>query len=130
MFCRCCRTTHTQSALPLILMVALCVSLASGLGSLIGGIGDLIAMPDDIWLPVTAFGVGGTVWGLWMGYRTHGRGEPLTVGIFGLLVAGGGLLFSQILTLTGVGIALSAALWSTLSSRAGNPDRHEADLIG
>ncbi|NIN12394.1 MAG: hypothetical protein GTO61_13490 [Gemmatimonadales bacterium] len=74
-----------------------------------------ISFPRLIWIPLTILAMAGTVWGLLLGYRQHGRAEPLAVGIFGLAVALLGFLVSSPIALLGVTIVLGAALWSMLA---------------
>ncbi len=98
-----------------VFLVLLACGLLSGIASLVGGIVDSIALPSVAWAPVAAVAVGGTVWGLRVGARQHGRGEPLAVGLFGLVVAAAGLVLGLPVTLAGMVIVLAAALWSTMA---------------
>ena len=112
----CCSCSKSNGAFTFLVLALLAVTLISGLGSLLGGLGSMLAMPQRAWLPLSIVGVGGTVWGLWTGFRTHGRAEPMAVGVLGLAVAGAGFLFSYSLAVLGVALCLGAALWSMASA--------------
>ncbi len=109
--CSCC---PRGGGLAVLLLVLLACGLLSGIASLVGGLVDSIALPSVAWAPVSAVAVAGTLWGLKVGAQQHGRGEPLAVGVFGLVVAAAGLLLGLPVTLTGMAIVLAAALWSAM----------------
>ncbi len=100
-----------------VFLVLLACGLLSGITSLVVGLVESVALPSVAWAPVSAIAIGGTVWGLRVGARQHGRGEPLAVGMFGLIVAAAGLLLGLPVTLTGMAIVLAAALWSASATR-------------
>ncbi len=98
-----------------VFLVLLACGLLSGIASLVGGLVESVALPSVAWAPAAAVAVGGTVWGLRVGARQHGRGEPLEVGLIGLVVAAAGLVLGLPVTLAGMVIVLAAALWSTMA---------------
>jgi hypothetical protein len=79
---------------------------------LVWGIGRNLAMPSAGWIPLLMLAAAGTLWGLWLGFTVHGRSEPLSVGLFGLLVMTFGSFFFTPFVLLGVLIVLVAAVWS------------------
>ncbi len=118
MSCKChCLCCPGGGVLAVLLLVLLACGFLSGIASLVGGVVESIALPSVAWAPVSAVAVGGTVWGLKVGARQHGRGEPLAVGLFGLVVAAAGLLLGLPVTLAGMAIVLAAALWSAMAAR-------------
>ncbi len=119
MSCKChCSCCPGGGGLAVFLLVFLAFGLLSGIASLVGGLVESVALPSVAWAPAAAVAVGGTVWGLRVGARQHGRGEPLSVGLFGLVVAASGLLLGLPVTLTGMAIVLVAALWSAMAAKA------------
>ncbi len=112
--CYCC---PGGGGLVVLLLVLLAFGLLSGIANLVGGLVESIALPSVAWAPVSAVVVGGTVWGLRVAARQHGRGEPLAVGLFGLIVAAAGLLLGLPVPLAGMTIVLAAALWSAMAAR-------------
>ena len=118
MSCNChCSCCPGGGGLAVFLFALLACGLLSGIASLVGGLVESVALPSVAWAPVAAVAVGGTVWGLHVGARQHGRGEPLAVGLFGLVVAAAGLLLGLPVTLAGMAIVLAAALWSAMATR-------------
>ncbi len=113
----CCSCSKSNGAFTLLVVALLAVTLISGIGSLLGGLGHMLAMPREAWLPLSTIGIGGTVWGLWTGFRTHGHAEPLALGIIGLALAGAGFVFSHSLAVVGIALSLGAALWSMASTQ-------------
>jgi hypothetical protein len=81
-----------------------------GLIKLVAGL--QLSLPAAATVPLSLVAALGTLWGLWLGTRIHGRGEPLMVGGFGLAMAGAGFVLSVPLALAGVFTVLTAALWS------------------
>ena len=118
MSCKChCSCCPGGGGLAVLLLVLLACGVLSGIASFVGGLVASVALPSVAWAPVSAVAIGGTVWGLRIGARQHGRGEPLAVGMFGLIVAAAGLLLGLPVTLTGMAIVLAAALWSAMATR-------------
>jgi hypothetical protein len=97
------------------MVVLLICAFTTGAFRAIGGMVESAALPSVAWLPLSAVAIGGTVWGLRVGFRQHGRGEPLAVGLFGLLVAASGLFFGLPWTLFGMAVVLAAAIWSSVA---------------
>jgi hypothetical protein len=97
--------------LPLLLTAGLVV----GLIVLVARIAGSVSLPPAAWIPLSIAAFAGIAWGLWIGYKLHGRGEPLTVGMLGLVVAAAGFAFDSFFAIVGVLIALGAALWSTMA---------------
>jgi len=89
--------------------------LVGGIG-LAGELAPRVSLVHAAWMPLFAVAVGASCLGLWLGYRQHGRGEPLAVGIFGLLVAALGLVIRYPVAMFGASIVLAAALWSALAT--------------
>ncbi len=81
-----------------------------GLVKVVGGLDW--SLPPAAWVPLSIVAALGALWGLWLGTRIHGRGEPLMLGVFGLLVSATGFVLSTPLAMVGVLIVLAAALWS------------------
>jgi hypothetical protein len=101
-----CRADFVVGALPLLVFAA----VAFGAIKLIGVISANVSLPPGLWIPL---GVGATLWGLWLGFTHHRRGEPLAIGIFGLVVTGIGFVLWVPLAMIGAGIVLIAAVWSS-----------------
>lgn len=116
MSCNCnCSHCPGNTAIAAVLLILLGSSLILGILRLLGKLIDMVALPHVAWIPLTVIATVGTVWGLWFGFRQHGRAEPLTVGVFGLLVTLLGFVFSFPIALLGVAIVLTAAAWSTFA---------------
>jgi hypothetical protein len=97
------------------LLVLLTTSLAfAGIG-LLGELGRDLSFPRAAGTPLLAVAVGASILGLWLGHRQHGRGEPLAVGLFGLLVTMCGLLTADSVAFFGASIVVASALWSALA---------------
>jgi hypothetical protein len=97
------------------LLVLLTASLAfTGMG-LLGELGRDLSFPSAAATPLLAVAVGASILGLWLGHKHHGRGEPLAVGLFGLLVTTCGLLTEHTVAFFGASIVVAAALWSALA---------------
>jgi len=112
---RCCDRSSPRSALPIaVSVVVLAGWVAVGIGELAENLGRIISLPEAAWIPLSAAAVPATVFGLWLGFRTHGRGEPLALGLFGLGVGCVGLLVGYPITVLGVVITLGAAMWSAM----------------
>lgn len=120
MFCscscsdNCCTTVVKVGVLPFLLGLALIV----GLIKLVFGIAGNVSLPTSVWIPLIFLAAAGTIWGLWLGFRVHGRGEPIAVGVFGIGVALVGLLVYSPLIVIGVLITLVAAVWSAMAKHA------------
>jgi len=93
-----------------VLPVVIVAGAIYGLVKLVAGLE--LSLPPAAVVPLSIVAALGTLWGLWLGTRIHRRGEPLMLGVFGLLVAVTGLVLSAPLALFGVLIVLAAALWS------------------
>ncbi len=100
-----------------ILFLLLGASLVAGIASFVGELSQTIALPRVTWLPLSAVAIGGTVWGLWLGFKHHGRAEPLTVGVFGLLTAAVGFVSWYPIVLLGAAIVLGAAVWGAATTK-------------
>ncbi len=101
-----------------LLAVLLCVlggSMLAGVSHLAGAIADSAAAPNPLWMPVSAVAAAGTVWGLWQGRLSHGRGEPLAVGVFGVVWLEVGFVTTPMIALMGTGIVFGAAVWSAFA---------------
>lgn len=100
-----------------ILLCFLGGSLLTGALALGQEIVGTVSLPRAAWLPLSAVAAGGTVWGLWLGFRHHGRAEPLAVGVFGLLWVAVGFATWPPVALMGTAIVLGAAIWGSLAYR-------------
>ena len=100
-----------------VLLLLLCGSFLSGALHLAGAVADSAALPNLVWMPVSAVAVAGTVWGLWQGRLHHGRGEPLAVGVFGVVCLAVGFLTTPTIALVGGAIVFGAAVWSAFAFR-------------
>ena len=98
-----------------VLCLVLCGSLLSGVLDLAGAVADSAALPNPLWMPVSAVAVAGTVWGLWQGRRYHGRGEPFAVGVFGVVCLAVGFVTTPAIALMGGAIVFGAAVWSAFA---------------
>jgi len=117
MSCGCCGPScPSNRSLVGPLLILLLVSLLFGGIGLVAELGQKISLPHAAWIPLFAIAVAASCLGLWLGYKQHGRGEPLALGIFGLLVAVLGLVIRYPVALFGASIVLAAALWSTFAS--------------
>lgn len=112
---KCCSFCPCNIAFFLILLLMLCGSLASGALSLFSELGDLVSVPKAAWVPLSIAAVSGTVWGLWLGFRQHGRAEPLAVGILGLVASLIGFVVWQPIALLGTATVLGAAIWGAFA---------------
>jgi hypothetical protein len=70
------------------------------------------SLPSAAWIPLSIVAALGALWGLWLGARIHGRGEPVALGAFGLVLVAAGFTILAPLALVGVLIVLAAVLWS------------------
>jgi hypothetical protein len=88
------------------------MALIFGSIMLIGRVRLGVSLPPLGLFPIIILAGACTIWGLWLGFTIHRRGEPLAVGAFGLLVTAVGLVLYAPLILLGVLILLAAAIWS------------------
>ncbi len=100
----------------LLLVLLLCGSLLSGVLAMIDSASASISLPEGAMLPLSAVAVGGTVWGLWLGFRHHGNAQPLALGLFGLLATGIGLTVLAPIALLGITAVLVAVVWSSMAA--------------
>ncbi len=115
MSCNCCGPCcPSDKSFIGLLVILLAVSLLAGGIGVVAELAQEISLPQAAWIPLFAVAVGASSLGLWLGYRQHGRGEPLAVGIFGLVVAAAGLLIRYPIAMFGAAIVLAAAVWSGL----------------
>lgn len=113
----CCSWCPCNIWFVVILLLLLCGSLAPAVLNLAGELVGAGSVPEAVWMPLSGVAVGGTVWGLWLGFRHHGRAEPLAVGLFGLLWVAVGFVTWPPLALLGTSIALGAAIWGAFAFR-------------
>ena len=113
----CCSWCPCNWFFVLVLVLLLCGSLVSGVLNIAQVTMESVSLPGIPWMPLSAIAAGGTVWGLWLGARHHGRGEPLAVAVFGLLWVAVGFVTVPGLALVGTTIALGAAVWGALLYR-------------
>ena len=108
----CCSSAcHCDAAVVVCRLPVLVVVVAIyALVKVVGGLDW--SLPPAASVPLSVVAALATFWGLWLGARVHGRGEPLMLGAFGLAVAATGFLLAAPLALVGVLIVLGAALWS------------------
>jgi hypothetical protein len=99
-----------------LLVILLAGNLLFGGIELAGELAPRASLLHASWIPLFAVAVAASCLGLWLGYRQHGRGEPLAVGVFGLLVASLGLVVKYPVAMFGASIVLAAALWSALAT--------------
>jgi len=114
----CCSSTcHCDAVVVICGLPVLVVAVAIyALVKLVGGLDW--SLPPAASIPLSIIAGLATLWGLWLGARVHGRGEPLMLGAFGLVVAVAGFLLSAPLAIVGVLLVLGAALWSSVTYRA------------
>ncbi len=115
MSCRCCETNRPRNILFLVIVVAVLGGGLAGIAKLFRQVAGTVSLPDAAWIPLAIAAVLGTLVGLWLGFRQHGRAQPLAVGVFGLLVAALGLVVGYPIILLGVAIALGATVWSAVA---------------
>lgn len=113
-----CRAVVIVAGLPLLLAGAAAYLLFRALA----GIDFNLSLSGLVWIPVSIFAAGGTLYGLRLGSTVHGRGEPLAVGVLGMVVTALGIISSTPLALLGVLIVLVAAAWSAVAYRRGRVD--------
>ncbi len=113
----CCLLCPCNGFFVLLLLLLLCGSLVSGVLDIAAVTMESVSLPGFSWMPAAAIAAGGTVWGLWLGGRHHGRGEPLAVAVFGLLWVAVGFVTAPGLALLGTTIVLGAAVWGALLYR-------------
>jgi hypothetical protein len=99
-----------------ILPIVLAAGAIYGLVRVLGGVSFDVSLSPAVWIPLSLVAAAGTLWGLGLGLRVHGRAGPLKVGVFGLVVAALGFVFLPQLVLAGVVIVLAAAAWSAVAS--------------
>jgi hypothetical protein len=117
MSCDCCGPScPSNRSLVGLLVILVLVSLLFGGVGLMAKLAQQVSLPHAAWIPLFAIAVAASCLGLWLGYKQHGRGEPLALGIFGLLVAALGLVIRYPVALFGASIVLAAALWSAMAS--------------
>lgn len=104
----CCFTVVQIKILPLFICLALIYVVIRFGRMLLGS----VASPSISWIPFVLIGVAVATWGLWLGYKVHGRGEPLAVGVFGIFVAFVGMLVYSPLLIVGALTVLVASIWS------------------
>ncbi|UCG86899.1 MAG: hypothetical protein JSW71_23905 [Gemmatimonadota bacterium] len=110
----CCNSTCQCNAIVVVFGLPVIVVAVAiyGLVKLVGGLNW--SLPPAAWVPLSIVAALATLWGLWLGTRIHSRGEPLMLGVFGLVVAAAGFTLSAPLALVGVLIVLAAVLWSSM----------------
>jgi hypothetical protein len=111
----CCNDSDSRYKVVVVvgaLPVLLAAGAVYGLLKLVWGVGQNLAMPSAGWIPLLMPAAAVTLWGLWLGFTVHGRGEPLSVGLFGRFVMTFGFFFFTPFVLLGVLIVLAAAVWS------------------
>ncbi len=114
---RCCLLCPCTGFLVLLLLLVLCGSLISGVLDIAEVTMESVSVPGLPRMALSAIAAGGTGWGLWLGARHHGRGEPLAVAVFGLLWVAVGFVTAPVVALAGTTIALGAAVWGALLYR-------------
>lgn len=95
-------------------ILVLCALGAGPALALVSVLGMTFALQSAILVPVLIVALAVTGWGLWLGFRSHGRAEPLMVGLAGSLATVIGLLVSGPIAVMGIVAVLGAAVWSTL----------------
>ena len=105
MSCDCCgpRCPGNRSLVGLLVILFLVSLLFGGVG-LMAELAQQVSLPHAAWIPLSAIAVAASCLGLWLGYKQHGRGEPL------------GLVIRYPVALFGASIVLAAALWSAVAS--------------
>ncbi len=115
MSCTCCGTKGPRNILFLALAAAVVGGGLAGIVMLCREVAGMVSLPEAAWIPLVIVAVVGTLVGLWLGFRQHGRAQPLAVGVFGLLVAALGFVTGYPIILLGVAIVLGASVWSALA---------------
>ncbi len=108
----CCRSGCHCDTVVIVCGLPVLVGAAAiyGLVKLLGGLNW--SLPAAAWIPLSIVAALGALWGLRLGARIHGRGEPVALGAFGLLLVAAGFTILAPLALVGVLIVLAAVLWS------------------
>lgn len=71
------------------------------------------ALVNPILIPIIVAALGLVAWGLWLGVRSHGRAEPLMIGLVGSLATIIGLFTWEAMALMGFLIVIGAVAFST-----------------
>ena len=103
--------------LVILLIVLACVWLPGAFGIAVGWTESVNTL-GIVRSPLAVVTAAVMVWALRMGYRHHGRGEPLAVALFGLALVAVGFVTLPALALVGACIALGAAFWGALLPHA------------
>ncbi len=104
-----------------IILAAIVCCLVVGAGPVVGmvsalGLGGASVSP--VLIPVLLAALALTTWGLWLGYRSHGRAEPFMIGLVGAVATAFGLFVWQPVWVMGLAILGGAIVWSMVLFRA------------
>jgi hypothetical protein len=97
---------------------------------LLSGIGLGFLLADAVLVPLLVGGVGITLWGLWLGARTHGRRGPMALAAIGGVPAVAGVFLAASVAYAGIALVLIGTLWSLVAARwAGRPPSNTAEEV-
>ena len=80
----------------------------------VSSIGLGFTLTSPVLIPVIVVALILTGWGLWLGFRTHGRAEPFMVGLVGAAATVAGLFTWKAIAVIGFGTVIGTIAWSTL----------------
>ena len=101
-----------------IILAAIVCCLIVGVGPALGIVSALglgAALVSPVLIPVLLAGLALTTWGLWLGYRSHGRAEPFMIGLVGAVAAALGLFVWHPAVVMGIAVLGGAIVWSMVS---------------
>ncbi len=96
-----------------------CLAILAWLGAptiiaAVSSIGLGFTPSSPVLIPVIIVALILTGWGLWLGFRAHGRAEPFMVGLVGAAATVAGLFTWPAIAVIGFGTVIGAIAWSTL----------------
>ena len=101
-----------------IILAAIVCCLIVGVGPVLGIVSALgLPLVSPVLIPVLLAALALTTWGLWLGYRSHGRAEPFMIGLVGAVATALGLFVWQPVWVMGLAILGGAIVWSMVLFR-------------
>ncbi len=117
----CGRATCNSVCFTGIILAAIACCLIVGAGPVlvtVSALGLGFALASPALIPVVLAALALTTWGLWLGFRSHGRAEPFMVGLVGAAATALGLFVWNPAVVMGLAVLGGAIVWSMVSFRA------------
>ncbi len=114
----CGRATCNSVCFTGIILAAIVCCLILGVGPVlvtVSALGLGFALASPVLIPVVLAALALTTWGLWLGFRSHGRAEPFTVGLVGAAATALGLFVWNPAVVMGLAVLGGAIVWSMVS---------------